>query len=99
MDNGRAATIFLPVVANAVYDRFAHCMFAAVRSTALGRDAPGTSSQTELVHCPSAHRASRTVVIGELNVLVELQPLFVPTPQRSPVNAALTSGHCHGQSL
>lgn len=88
MNNNRTATIPMAVVPNAVDDRFAHCMTTAMRTATPGRDTPGAGCQPELAHYLCVRSAPRTVVVGELDVLVKHVPLSVPTPQFGAVNTA-----------
>jgi hypothetical protein len=92
MDNDSTATIPTTVVVNAVYDRITDCMLAGMRSAAVCGDAPGASREAKL----TANRSSWTIVIGELDVLVEHLPLLVPTPQGGAVDATLSGCNGHG---
>jgi hypothetical protein len=98
MDNDRAAAIPPPVVPDAVDDRGRDRVLAAVRPAAFGWNTPGAGGKPEAAHCVPAS-STRPVVVGELDVLVEFQPLFVPAPQGYAVDAALSSGDCHRQFL
>jgi len=73
-------------------------VFAAVWSTSLGWDTPSAGCQSKAT-VTSTSCPVWTVVVSEFDMLVYLQPLFVPAPQRGAVNTALASRHCHWQLL
>ncbi len=91
MDNDCAATVPTTVVGNTVDDRIARGVFATVWSTTLGGNVPRASDETEF----SANSSLWSVVIGKLDMLIELVPLTLPAPQGSAVNAAPSSGYRH----
>jgi hypothetical protein len=83
------------VVTDAVYDRFRYGMTKVAWSATFGWDTPGAGGKSKLAACFSVW----SVVVLELDILVEYLPLLVPAPERCTVNTALPSGHCHGQSF
>jgi hypothetical protein len=95
MHNLGTAFVLEPVVTDAVYDCFRYSMPEVAWSATSGWNTPSAGGKSKLAACCSPW----TVVVGELDVLVEFQPLLVPAPQGYAVNAALASGHHQRQLL
>lgn len=71
MDNGSTTVVLGAVVPDAVYDRSGYRPTKVLWSTAAGGNVPGASSEPKFA---GAH-TSGAVVVGELDVLVEVFPL------------------------